>query len=348
MKRRLQLGLKETCKRIEFSYLKFLRWRRNCLLKKPAKKKPGPKKLELPNWLKVKQEINELKHCHSRTHGVGKLIRKYSGYISRREFRKLVRLKRFEVKRERRRAQDKILYQKVNAIWSIDDSMVFRDENGGKMTMHVLRDLASKYQFAKPSQGLLSGEDVAKNLEVQIKKYGAPLFLKSDLGLNLLKCKSMMRVLKKYLIIPIPSPGYYPQYNGSLERGNGEIKAHIAAETIRDWKEDTQRFFRELAIPVDAQNHEPRRILGSRCSCEVFHSKRMHSKWTRKERKFSFDWIIQQTKTILNNEYVRGFKDKDFWDAWRKASLAYLELEGYVKVEKGTDVSTTFSSNCYH
>lgn len=298
--------------------------------------------------MKIKREIDELKHCHSRTHGVGKLIRKYSRYISRREFRKLVRLKRLEIKRERRKAQDKILYRRVNAIWSMDDSMVYRSENGQKMTMHVLRDLSSKYQFAKPSLGLLSGEDVAKNLEVQIKKYGAPLFLKSDLGLNLLRYKSVIRVLKKYLIIPIPSPGYYPQYNGSLERGNGEIKAQISAETLRAWKEDTQRFIRELAIPVHEQNHEPRRILGGRCSCEMFHSERLGAKWTRKERKVSFDWIIQQTKSILNNECVRGSKGKDFWNAWRRASLTYLELEGYVKVEKGTDVSTTFSSDCYH
>lgn len=279
---------------------------------------------------------------------MGRLIQKYSKCLSRRNLRKLARGRRLAIKRERRRAQSMIEYQQVNAIWSMDDSMVFRDKNGQKMTMHVLRDLGSKYQFAKPSRGVLPGEEVARNLEDQIKKYGAPLFLKSDLGLNLLRYKSVIRVLKEYLIIPIPSPGYYPQYNGSLERGNGEIKAHISMETLQAWKEDTQRFIRELAIPVHEQNHEPRRILGGRCSCEMFHSERPSSKWTSKERKYSFDWIIQRTKTILNNECVRGFKGKDFWYAWRRASLAYLELEGYVKVGKGTNVSTTFSSECYH
>lgn len=279
---------------------------------------------------------------------MGRLIEKYKASMSRRSLRKLVRLKRQEIKRERRQALDHIHYNKVSAVWSIDDSMIFRDENGEKMTMHVIRDLSSKYQFVKPSQGVLSGEEVARNLEVQIKKFGAPLFLKSDLGLNLLKCKSNMRILRKYLIIPIPSPGYYPQYNGSLERGNGEIKAHISDETIDRWRNNSASFFHELQIPVHEQNHEPRRSLSGRCSCEKFHSERLESKWSKKMRKSSFDWIIQKTKSILNSDCVSGFKGQDFWDAWRKASLAYLELEGYVKVEKGTDVSTTFSLNCYH
>lgn len=212
--------------------------------------------------------------------------------MSRRNLRKLVRLKRQEIKRERRISLDQIHYEKVNAVWSMDDSMIFRNESGEKMNMHVIRDLSSKYQFAKPSQGVLSGSEVAQNLETQIKKFGAPLFLKSDLGLNLLKCKSVIQILKKYLIIPIPSPGYYPQYNGSLERGNGEIKAHISDQRIRSWKNNPARFFQELQIPVHEQNHEPRRSLSGRCSCEKFHSERLGSNWTRKVRKSSFDWII--------------------------------------------------------
>ena len=72
------------------------------------------------------------------------------------------------------------------------------------------------------SPGAFTGEEVAEHLNYLMHKHEAPLFLKRDNGSNL-NSGEVLSILKMFAVIPFNSPPGFPQFNGVMERSQGEI-----------------------------------------------------------------------------------------------------------------------------
>ena len=87
----------------------------------------------------------------------------------------------------------------------------------GKLYLHNLSDLCSRYKFHPlASAALPGGEEVTGHLSHLFSKFGAPLFCKRDNGGNL-NHLSVNEVLAQAYVIPINSPPCTAPYNGAIE-----------------------------------------------------------------------------------------------------------------------------------
>ena len=118
-------------------------------------------------------------------------------------------------------------YCEAHLIWSMD---IFEQVHRG-VRFHVLQviDLGSRVKLepaVKP--GAFTGEEVAEHLNYLMHKHEAPLFLKRDNGSNL-NSGEVLSILKMFAVIPFNSPPGFPQFNGVMERSQGEIKRYLRA-----------------------------------------------------------------------------------------------------------------------
>jgi len=92
----------------------------------------------------------------------------------------------------------------------------------------LVRDLASHFQVGAMPQRSPTCRAVADALVYLFKQYGAPLVLKFD-NHGAFTGREVQEVLAQYGVLPLVSPPYLPQYNGSVEAGAGQFKtrAHI-------------------------------------------------------------------------------------------------------------------------
>jgi transposase InsO family protein len=187
--------------------------------------KRGRKALPPMDYQQVRTEIRNLKHGKKRTAGTEALRDKYRGIISRSKLNELIAEVREEIKTKRSENMTHITWMCPHMVWSMDDfQYIFK---GIKFYVHQVQDLTSKYKFdpivsAEP----VKGEEVAGNLKKLFKQYGAPLFMKRDNGSNL-NHSAVIDILQEFRVIPLNNPAYYPQFNGSMERAQGETKQQI-------------------------------------------------------------------------------------------------------------------------
>jgi transposase InsO family protein len=86
-----------------------------------------------------------------------------------------------------------------------------------------LRDLASNYVLLwLPVNEQTAAEAVAA-LMALFAEHGAPLLLKSDNGSGF-HADEVTQLLSKERVQPLYSPPYTPEYNASIEAGNGSLK----------------------------------------------------------------------------------------------------------------------------
>ena len=101
---------------------------------------------------------------------------------------------------------------------------------GGFNRLFLVRDLASGSELAAVA---CRGETTKVACAVLLGLFlllGAPLVLKQDNG-GAFRSKQMDSLLAEHVVVPLTSPPYRPQYNGSCERAGGVLKkraAHVA------------------------------------------------------------------------------------------------------------------------
>lgn len=116
-------------------------------------------------------------------------------------------------------------YCEPHLIWSMD---IFEKWHHG-IKFHVLQviDLGSRMKFDPLiKECALTGDEVADHINMLMHCHGAPLFLKRDNGSNL-NSSSILAILNLFGEIPLNSPPYCPQYNGVMERSQGETKRYL-------------------------------------------------------------------------------------------------------------------------
>jgi transposase len=319
------LSYRDLCAREGVSYASFMRWRSRTRAGEQPLSRPGPRKVGELDLDALREQVRVMQHGNRRTAGTGDLYRNHGDAISRRDLNRLVQEERERKKKERDRIVNRVSWKVPRLMWAMDDTEYQPDRRYPKAYLHAVQDLGSRYKF-DPIVGvsLARGEEVAAHLARLFDEHGPPLFLKRDNGGNL-NHHLVEALLCEQLVIPLNSPCQYPQYNGGIERAQGEIKSRLRAH------EDQPSSFLAIQAELDLQaiNHKPRPSLGNRTPCEVFTVGRdLARTYTRRKRKEIYDWIKEKTLALIETERY------DDQTAWRIAVEKWLLEHRFISVSQ--------------
>ncbi|MDF7802133.1 hypothetical protein P4C99_21860, partial [Pontiellaceae bacterium B1224] len=119
---------------------------------------------------------------------------------------------------------------------------------------------------------------------------------------------------------------FYPQYNGSMERAQREIKKALARHV------KTPNAFLAIQSEMDIHelNHRPRSDLGNQTPCSVFRSGENFARsYTLRKRKEVYESIREKTLAFAEAE---GY---DTNRAWRRGVRTWLQEHRFITVTKG-------------
>jgi len=333
VRRKSGLSEQQVCKAVELPYSSFRRWQERrarglALLNHPGTKKALPLNLAL-----LEGDIDHLGHRDKLSFGTARLWRVYGARISRREFQRLVRKARQEIKRGKRARKEQIEWFQPGLVWAMDASEYEeRDSQGRKVHLQQIQDLASRYKFAPMAGDCPDGEGIAGHLQAQINRYGAPLFIKRDNGGN--ENHGMVdEVMAENGIIPLNSPAYYAPYNGGIEEAQRETKAAIHEKLSRLAGPCPREHFEVYAeAAVHDLNHRHRDVLRGKTACRVFFENKDKVRFNKQERRVIYEHLIMLKMSILAS---MGKSDAESGQvAWRIAVESWLEKKGYIKITR--------------
>ena len=331
-----QIGLPEST---------FRRWNRRERHHVTVLAVPGPKKAAFLDMKALMRSMKTFNPFRNRIAGAPVLWQTHSEGISRRDFYNVLERYMARLRKEERLGYWRYRWLKVGVVWAMDDMDFGYDETGQKLRTHNVMDVGSRHMFEPLDGSSLLAEAVALNLEILFILNGAPLFIKSDNGSNLLKAEAVAAVLSRWSVLPILSPPWYPQYNGVIERGQSDERKAFA-ELLGGKTTCPREHFRAYAIAaVGKCNHIRRSVLQDEHACYVFSLRNGEMKKTIKERGEIYDWIKAKQESILS----LSVKEPDGWAvnaAWRSVAEEWLLQNKVIEIIPGTEkVSTHFEDN---
>ena len=323
------------------SYATLMRWRRRLSQGLDPVGKPGPKKIRPLDLGELKAQIRDIEHGHRRSRGTGHLKGAFADAISRRELERMIAAVRRETNRKRSAQTCRVSWLRPNLAWAMDDCQCTGTADRGRLYLHNLSDLCSRYKFRPlASTGLACGEEVAGHLDNLFSRFGPPLFCKRDNGGNL-NHAAVDDVLAEALVVPINSPANTAPYNGAIEHSQGEFKRYLRRHR---WKVGSRRCFAVLAeTTAHDLNHRPRRSLGGRNACRVYFSDQ-RLRYPKRQRRDVYRWIRDLAITISRG----AGKERIMPAAWRQAAKQWLLKNGMIRIRKAGEVLPNFSLNLCH
>lgn len=333
------LPYRELCSREGISHTSFMRWKGRMDRGESAVNRPGPGKVEPLDLDALREQIQLLRHGCKRTAGSGDLYEQHRQRVSRRDLGRMVCGERRRQNRERNRVYHEVGWRTPRLVWATDDTEYHPDKAYPKAYLHNVQDLGSRYKF-EPLVGLrlAHGDEVAAHLNDLFEVHGPPLFLKRDNHGNL-NHGLVEELLEAFLVIPVNSPCYYPQYNGGIEVAQREIKERLSQ------RQQTPSAFLAIqaGLDVNALNHRRRACLGHRTSCQVFlRGRDLAGTFNRRKRKEVYEWVREKTLELI--EKARYDADA----AWRMAVETWLLDNGFITVSNRRKVLPHFPENQSH
>jgi transposase InsO family protein len=322
-------------------YSSLMRWRSRILSGRSPALKPGPKPIKSLDLKCLIQQISNLDHVRKRTCGTGTLYHQVSDRISRRDFQLLVTESRQNHKRNSRQSQCRIQWLIPGMTWAFDDMEYIDPGFNQKNYVNSMRDLASRYIF-RPLTGFRQADGfcIARHLESLFEEHGPPLFLKRDNGGNL-NHHAVNQVLSKWMVIPYNSPPYYPQYNGSIEQTQNELKTELKRVVCCTPRE----LILQAQIAANTLNHRPRPCIKGRISCQVLSDGKSKMKaFHKRKRKEVYEWLQTYAMLLANN----GEKHRSFDSAWRDAIQIWLQEHGCISMINNEKCYPIFSNKIAH
>jgi transposase InsO family protein len=147
------------------------------------------------------------------------------------------------------------------AVWAMDHTGPLPAIDGRWPYLLAVRDLASGCALAWLPVLDVTAETTISALQSLFLEHGTPLVLKSDNGSGFI-AEAMRDFLSRWQVRPLYSPPYTPEYNGSVEAGNGVLKTRTHEEAARQgrdgpWTADdveaARRMTNELTYPHGAR-----------------------------------------------------------------------------------------------
>lgn len=323
-------------------YRTLLRWRKRTSGGQPPLVPPGPKKTGPLPLDEVRREIEAMRHGARRSQGVCALQARYTQSISRRNIAEMVAEVRTRKVSERRQVSKRVSWKEPNLAWAIDATEQGKDEQGGRLYIHAVQDLCTRYRFAPLVAVESKGEAVAAHLQGLFRRHGAPLFLKRDNG-SPLNHAAVDRVLAENGVIPLNSPAYYPKYNGAVEKGIRDLKDALG-ECLPQAARWQPRQLRPYIVAVQhTLNCRPRRSLQGHTSCEAYQQQPRH-RYNRRRRLATFGWIRIHAKDRI--QQLEKTDHRSLNAAWRHAAETWLRCQGLISVSINKKVLPNYPLKC--
>jgi transposase InsO family protein len=124
-------------------------------------------------------------------------------------------------------------WQKVGSVWAADFSRPPLPVDGIFPRILAVRDLSSLYQLEVLPAPAEDAETARGVVEALIRKHGPPLVFKTDNG-SAFREETVTDLLEEHGVIPLFSPPYTPQFNGSIESGFSRVKVHAHYRSARN------------------------------------------------------------------------------------------------------------------
>jgi hypothetical protein len=321
-------GYRELCSRAGLDYSCFMRWRKRCNEGEPPVQRSGPSKVEPVDMKLLVKQVVVMNHHVYRTDGTGELYREHCDEISRRDLNAMVHEERERQKKERKERQYHIQWHVPRLVWAMDDTQYRPDKQYPAAQMHNVQDLGSRFKFGPlVSLNQAAGPDVAAHLAELIGRYGPPLFLKRDNGGNL-NHHAVDELLESMIILPLNSPCYYPQYNGSMEHCQKDVKS-LLSKHVR-----TPDAF--LAIQAEMDIHElnhTRHADLKATSWDLLESGLDYARtFTRRKRREIYDIIQSKTLELIETKSYKADA------AWRRSVREWLTEHRFITVSRNGKV----------
>ena len=171
--------------------------------------------------------------------------------LARREAENLRNRFRHLWKLDHQRAIHVLHWHHPRAVWAMDHTGSLPAIDGRWPYILAVRDLASGCQLAWLPVLDETAETTINALQWLFLEHGPPLVLKSDNGSGFI-AEAMRRFLDRWDVRPLFSPPYTPEYNGSIEAGNGALKTRTHEEAARHgrtghWTADDTEAARRMA-----------------------------------------------------------------------------------------------------
>lgn len=322
-------GCRELCERAGLSYSSFMRWRDRVRHDETPVHRPGPAKTGPLDLDGLRAQVQAMDHGSHRTEGVRDLYLEHKNAISRRDLGALVKAERDRQKQAQASGQVRIHWHVARLVWAMDDTEYRPDRQYPKAYLHNVQDMASRYKFgALVGLRLAAGEEVVAHLAELFNRHGPPLFLKRDNGGNL-NHHEVDELLGEAMVIPLNSPCHYPQYNGSMERAQRDIKTALAQHI----KAPSAFLAIQAEMDIHELNHRSLADLGNRTPCSVFQSGRDTARqYTRRRRKEVYEKIKENMLELIA---VKGYETDR---AWRTAVRNWLLENGFITISRGGKV----------
>lgn len=131
-----------------------------------------------------------------------------------------------------------------------------------------VQDERSRYTLGFAHQDHWPDEKVAAFAEEILQKHGPPLFFKHDLG-GEFRGADFQAMLRRHQVIAVPSPPYYPKFNGKNERANLSVRQWIAP-TEADRPTLTRVLEQITQATLDQNDVRRKDVLGGRTPVDIF------------------------------------------------------------------------------
>jgi hypothetical protein len=156
-------------------------------------------------------------------------------------------------------------------MWSEDGTGFGKGNN--KQELLVAQDERARLKLAdRLVKGPAREADVLAYLEQAFCEYGPPLVLKHD-GAGIFHTARMRELLRRWKVIDLTSPRYWPGYNGKQERSMRDIKSMERA-LRRDGVGRNLKERIDLAMH-DLNDERPRPVLGGCTAREIYERDRI-------------------------------------------------------------------------
>ena len=285
------------------------------------------------------EAFGQLEHKTKRTHGTSQFHETFSSTHSRRQRQQLINQERKEHNQVQINKLRALKWNDEMTCWAMDDTHAFTNKQGEKIWIHNIKDLGSQYILPSVSGPILKGEEVAQNLRCLFERFGAPLFLKRDNGSNL-TAEAVDKVLEEFQVIPLNSPPYYSQYNGSIEQANGLLKTRIKSLAEQHHCPINEKTISILAaLAAHEENTQIKRSL-NRITPSFYFFGFKDKTATNKNRKEVIHDILTHKEVLIKKKNPQTKREEISIN--RKAIEAVLEKRGYITIIKKELVSTLF------
>jgi hypothetical protein len=173
-----------------------------------------------------------------------------------------------------------------------------------------VQDEAARFTLGFRHQDHWPERDVEAFVESLLHKLGLPLFFKHDLG-GEFRSAVFQAMLRRNLVIAVPSPPHYPKFNGKNERANLAARQWIARVL-------------ELMTQATLDQNDARRkeVLGGRTPAEVWNN----AKRVELDRQALYsEWDALRMNVLNRYTPGSGRRDAAEMEAMRLAALVVVK-----------------------